>query len=544
MNRLAQRQAPEERLSFARAPPRTQSALFAKSCTRRRQMGYLGGRSGFVTASGFFTYPQRHELTSRRNNTCVSESGAINMTKSALLMSRNIAVLIVALLFASTAASASNACIINGVAYVGIGAPYTSCWGSSDIGAQIMAAFNTSPSPGVRIKITAGTYDTSTNISFVSPCTPTKICKSVFVECDPGANSYPNGAQRTAGVTILKFDGMGATGPFFRFAAAAGSGMSNCTLVGPGGTSSTQGLVCGGPASDTSCIDNSFYNIDVSNFGVGLQFDNNAYIDFFYNPAIHDNGAAGENNIYAPNGIAGFGENISFYGGQISNKITPSATCINLLSGPNQPPLGSSPGVELHFYGLSLDQCGITMNTDGGGFLDLENVHMEAGISTNDDFITLGSTCKSCHLNISGGFMTEDHQPPQLRTELIALDSSQPNSANSISINGMMFQTGQLATYLVSNKSNTSTCCAQLYISGVTNGIGGSGVTSFVGGSWLSMNILSGGTVELGSFSHSATWGTGWGAPSGVCSTGSLYSNTAPGTPNLYVCQNGAWVGK
>jgi len=443
---------------------------------------------------------------------------------SVFVLSRNMGLLIVVLLFGATGASASNACIINGVAYVGAGASYTSCWGSGDIGTQINDAFAAlAASTGGRIKVTAGNYTTGTNISFVSGT------EAVFVECEPGASGTP----RTQGSTFLKFTG---TGAFFTFAANPGSGMANCTLVGPGGSTSTQGLICGGPTSATSCTNHSFYNIDISGFGAGLQFGDNAYVNFFYNPQIHDNGSAGENNIYVPATISAFGENISFYGGTISNKNTTSAACINLLAGkPN------SGGVEFHLYGLSLDQCGITMDTNAGGFLDLQSVHMEAGISTPADFITLGALCFSCHLNISGGYMVEDHASS--RTEMIALASNQANSANSVNITGMMFQTAETAPHLLNN-TGTSTCCGQAYISGVTNGVGGSGVTSLVGGSWEAMSILYNATVQLGSFSRAATWSVGFGAPSGSCSSGSLYSNTSSGTPNLYVCQNGSWVGK
>ena len=41
---------------------------------------------------------------------------------SVFVLSRNMGLLIVVLLFGATGASASNACIINGVAYVGAGA--------------------------------------------------------------------------------------------------------------------------------------------------------------------------------------------------------------------------------------------------------------------------------------------------------------------------------------------------------------------------------------------------------------------------------------
>ena len=43
---------------------------------------------------------------------------------------------------------------------------------------------------------------------------------------------------------------------------------------------------------------------------------------------------------------------------------------------------------------------------------------------------------------------------------------------------------------------------------------------------------------------NSVTWGGGTTAPSGTCSSGSIFSNTGGSTHTLYVCQSGGWVGK
>lgn len=56
-------------------------------------------------------------------------------------------------------------CIVNGVAYVGSGVPFSTCWASSDIGAQIAAAVTAFGSGGGVVAVTAGTYTTSTPVS-------------------------------------------------------------------------------------------------------------------------------------------------------------------------------------------------------------------------------------------------------------------------------------------------------------------------------------------------------------------------------------------
>ncbi len=165
--------------------------------------------------------------------------------------------------------------------------------------------------------------------------------------------------------------------------------MNGCTLVGPGIRSSTIGLLVGGPTRFNSAILSSFTANNISNFGIGLQFGNNAYIDTFLNNWIHDNGTdGGTHNLYVPEGLSEFGENITFIGGAITNNPTAngySTTCMEMLSS------GS-----MKFYGLSFDQCGMTINTTNA-VVDLISNHFENPVyATANDFVTLGERCQNC----------------------------------------------------------------------------------------------------------------------------------------------------
>ena len=119
-----------------------------------------------------------------------------------------------------------------------------------------------------------------------------------FLECDPGYGS----------VTVLTYSGTGAAVTL----NSNGSGMTGCTLVG-GGLAGSVGLTVGGSNGN---ILGFVSNLQISNFDVGLKFDNNVYLARFEGLNVTDNLTS---NILYPSGTSATGENISFFGGVIGN---------------------------------------------------------------------------------------------------------------------------------------------------------------------------------------------------------------------------------
>jgi hypothetical protein len=336
--------------------------------------------------------------------------------------------------------SAASACSVNNVSYVG--GSCASVWGGGDIGAQINAAYAAFPSGGGHIHIAAGNYSFSTPVVLLVPSLP----KPVTLDCDAGGSGY----HKVSGATVLNYAGAGTA---VAIAGSIGSQMNGCTLVGPGVRTSTVGLLVGGPTRFNSAILSSFTANNISNFGVGLQFGHNAYIDTFLDNWIHDNGTdGGTHNLYVPAGLAEFGENITFIGGAITNNPTASGysvTCVDILSS------GS-----LKFYGLSFDQCGMTINATNA-VVDLTSDHFENPVyATADDFITLGERCQNCVLNISGGDFYEG--AVSARNEFINEASPIPNNSNSISITGTAFSSQEPIP--VVKVTGSATCCQRVYV--------------------------------------------------------------------------------
>ena len=336
----------------------------------------------------------------------------------------------------------AQTCSVNNISYVG--GSCASVWGGGDIGAQINAAYATLPSGGGHIHVTAGTYRYATPIAIVGNAKP------VTLDCDAGGS----GRQTITGPTVLYYTP--TTGTAVTIAQSLGAQLNGCTLAGPGVSTSTVGLLVGGPTHANSAILGSFTANNISNFGVGLQFGNNAYILTFLNNLIHDNGiGSGMHNLYVPPGLFEFGENISFIGGAITNNPIPayagySTACVDIQSS------GS-----LKFFGVSFDQCGMTINT-ANAVIDLVSDHFENPVyPTPNDFVTLGAKCANCTLNVSGGDFYEN-MAPSARAEFINEASEVPNNSNSISITGTAFSSKE--SIPVVKVTGSATCCQRVYV--------------------------------------------------------------------------------
>jgi hypothetical protein len=272
------------------------------------------------------------------------------------------------------------------------------CGGKSDFGAQVNAAYASCPANGCRIRIPAGSYTVSTPISFTTPQ------KTVKLECDAGTSNnilYPD-----QGTTELHYTETSGAAITMTTGGGTGSGIEGCTLVGPGvgGANKAIGLQL------VSASKQTYKDLFISGFNVGLQFGDWVYLDNFYNLQLENNAT----NLYAPPSITiGTGESVGFFGGVFTNKSTTSfsTTCVDIEGGQ---------AIVMSFYNVSFDQCGVTVNIPGGQQFLFSGSHFEdPSAATNSDFLTIGSNCISCQVILSGSDIFETH--PSSRTEFISL---------------------------------------------------------------------------------------------------------------------------
>jgi len=272
------------------------------------------------------------------------------------------------------------------------------CKGQSDFGAQVNAAYASCPSSGCRIRIPAGSYTVSSQIDFSSHQ------KTVVLECDAGTSNnilYPD-----HGVTELHYTGTSGAAITMNTGGGTGSGIQGCTLIGlgVGGANQSVGLQL------MQATQQSYKDLFISGFNVGVQFGDNVSFDNFYNLHLENNGR----NMYAPSSIlTGTGESIAVFGGLFTNKSSDSfsPTCVDFEGGQ---------AIVISFYNVSFDQCGVTVNIPGGQQFLFSGSHFENPVAaTNSDFLTIGSNCIACHVILSGSDIFETH--PSSRTELISI---------------------------------------------------------------------------------------------------------------------------
>lgn len=272
------------------------------------------------------------------------------------------------------------------------------CRGKSDFGAQVNAAYASCPSSGCHIRIPAGSYTVSTPISF------TTSNKPVVLECDAGTTETDN----DRGVTTLNYTGTSGAAITLNTDGGTGSGVQGCALIGPGfnGNNTAVGLML------NFDVKQSYKDLFISGFNVGVQLGNSVYLDNFYNLQLFDNRKA----IYAPSGITSTGENIAFFGGTFTNKSTSlpsfSTDCVDIEGGS---------AIVMSFYNISFDQCGITLNISGGQEFLFSGSHIENSVApTSMDLLTIGSNCISCHVILSGSDIYEGFATSG-RTELMSM---------------------------------------------------------------------------------------------------------------------------
>jgi hypothetical protein len=195
-----------------------------------------------------------------------------------------------------------------------------------------------------------------------------------------------------------------------------GSGIRGITLFGPGFTSGTNNAIGLSLAAD---IRQTYKDLFISGFNIGIQIGTNVYLDYFYNLQMLDN----VKDIYSPPGTTTTGENIAFFGGVLTNKST------SLPGGGGSVPFYTNcvdfeggQGIVVSFYNMSFDHCGVTLNIPGGQQFYFSGSHWEnSGGATANDFLTIGPNCVSCNVILSGSDILEDPPAGPGRTELISI---------------------------------------------------------------------------------------------------------------------------
>jgi hypothetical protein len=281
--------------------------------------------------------------------------------------------------------------------------------GNHDIGDKINQAYAACPSNGCKIKVAAGIYSYTTPIVFAGRNKP------VVLEGDAGETGTYNGYPTSNGTTELYYTPTSGAAITMATGGGTGSGIEGITLFGPGFTGGSNTAI---GLSLTSDIRQSYRDLFISGFNIGLQIGSNVYLEYFYNLQMLDN----VKDIYSPPGISGTGENIAFIGGVLTNKskqlpgggssVPFYTNCVDFEGGQ---------GIVISFYNISFDHCGVTLNIPGGQQFYFSGSHWEnAGGPTALDFLTIGTNCVSCNVVMSGSDILED--PPSAgRTELISI---------------------------------------------------------------------------------------------------------------------------
>jgi hypothetical protein len=282
--------------------------------------------------------------------------------------------------------------------------------GNHDIGDKINQAYAACPASGCKIKVSAGIYPYTTPIKFSS------LSKPVVLEGDAGETGTYNGYPTSNGTTELYFTATTGAAITMATGGGAGSGIRGITLFGPGFTSGSNTAVGLFLMND---IRQSYKDLFISGFDIGILIGNNVYLEYFYNLQMLDN----VKFIYTPPGITRTGENIAFFGGVLTNKSKnlPGGGGASVPFYTNCVDFEGGQGIVVSFYNISFDHCGVTLNIPGGQQFYFSGSHWEnASGPTALDFLTIGSNCVSCNVVMSGSDILED--PPSAgRTELISI---------------------------------------------------------------------------------------------------------------------------
>jgi hypothetical protein len=161
-------------------------------------------------------------------------------------------------------------------------------------------------------------------------------------------------------------------------------------IIGPGASTSTIGVLV-----EAGYV--SFTGLNVSNFGVGVEFGNYAFVDRFENPQI----SGCTTGILFPSGLTDAGENITFEGGSVFGCVTGV----------------DNSGGELSINEMSLDGLSSAAVIDRAGAVKLRNPHIEYFAPTKSSPLELMGGCNAySFIEMNGGDLQIDSSVPDLQS--------------------------------------------------------------------------------------------------------------------------------
>jgi hypothetical protein len=161
-------------------------------------------------------------------------------------------------------------------------------------------------------------------------------------------------------------------------------------LIGPGASTSTIGVLL-----EAGYV--RFTGLNVSNFGVGVEFGNYAFVDRFESPEI----MGCTTGVLFPSGLTDAGENITFEGGSVSGCVTGI----------------DNSGGELSINEMSFDGLISASVIDRAGAVRLRDTHVEYFTGLKGSPLELEGGCNAYNfIEMTGGDLEIDSWLPDLQS--------------------------------------------------------------------------------------------------------------------------------
>lgn len=297
-----------------------------------------------------------------------------------------------------SAAQPTQTCATNGYQYVDVA--NTCAWGGGDIGGWINSAYAALSSNGGTIIVnTTGGARFSTPISV---STNGKFARIVCTDQNSALSYIP-----TSGTAIT----LNPSGAIY-----VGWGLENCNFVGPGSGTSTTGLLIGG---SNGAIGAEIYNNRILNFGTGITFGSNAFLDDFTHDFVANNGR----NLNIPSGLMGTGESIVFSATTFAQTENYVVNCVTV-------DIGGAPNIL--FSNGSFDNCQYEQSGRGTS-VSMAGMHFEnpARPGTNP-FVSMSGGSLSL---VSPDFGSTNSGNASVPTSFIALVGGKLSMSNARVLN-------------------------------------------------------------------------------------------------------------
>jgi hypothetical protein len=229
-------------------------------------------------------------------------------------------------------------------------------------------------------------------------------------------------------------------------------------VIGPGASSSTVGLLVQAGAV-------VFDRLNLSGFGVGVQFGGYAFLDRFEDPMIWSCSTA-VNYPMGPSGIAG--ENITFHGGSIFGAQVGF----------------QNDGGEISIAGMSIDGLTNAAVVNLAGAVKIYDTHIEYFSPISTSPLEIEGSCNAwTFINVTGGVIQSDSASTNVRSTIdIKPSSICGGSGPWISLQNVFFAglnpspgcvRGTGSTCVTGTSPTSGTGTGQVVISSSTDGTGG-----------------------------------------------------------------------